>query len=101
MAALIAAVPTTTLVFKEEIHIRVNPAAPHCLLVEHLSIPREIIIRVAGHPCKVELGDSWGMDTGEKNIPGLGGLQRCISSPDKPGERYFIPSSFLVKIIEK
>ena len=93
----------TTLILKADVHIRPNPAAPHCLLVGSLSIPGKVIA-VTKNPSELNLKAPWIMLPGEQCIPGLGGLQRCIRpSPEwehslyySPGECYYISSSLIV-----
>jgi hypothetical protein len=101
MEAVATATITTTLIFKVEIHIRVNLADKRILLVNEIPIPRWVL-ELTDEPSKLKLKQPWHVDPGERDIPGIDGLQRRISSSDEWEDRcYFIPSGYLSQVIQE
>lgn len=88
---------TTTLIFKAEVAVRRYGCN---YLIGNLLIPAEVFSQTED-PSVLELNAPWRLDLGERDIPGLAGLQRRISSADpKEARCFFIPSSYLLKIKE-
>jgi hypothetical protein len=96
-----ATVVTTTLVFKPGVEICTNPHSPSILMVGSIPIPKEVF-KAPEDPLELVVNAPWRLDSGERDIPGLIGLQhRISSSAEGRDECYFIPSSDLREIIER
>jgi hypothetical protein len=90
----------TTFSFKGEIHIRPHPRDPALLAVGGVPIPVEVFEPLASEsPSELTLKYPWRLDVGERDIEGLSGLQRRISSSVEGQDRcYFIPTAYLIRI---
>jgi hypothetical protein len=90
----------TTLIFKAEVEIRLNPNAPEELLIGNVSIPEKVFFPYKG-ASELTLASGY-LEAGQRSINGHKGLQRCIYSFAEGEERYYyIPSAYLVGYIEK
>jgi hypothetical protein len=95
------ALVTTTLRFKAHVRVQTNPRAPEELLVGDVSIPKDVFCSPEQHS-ELTLKYPWRLDYGERSIDGLRGLQRRISSSVEGQDKYyFIPSDYLIGVVEK
>lgn len=86
------------LIFKAEITIE-RRATPD-YRIGNVIVPSEVFLPME-HCSTMELRSPWRLDPGERNINGLQGFQRRISSADTKEVRYFfIPARYLVRILE-
>jgi hypothetical protein len=94
------AAATTKLIFKGEIPIRqIGLGGEKYYEIGALGlIPLEVFLP-SDNPSELELRDPWFLESGERSIPEHEGFQRRISSP-KTTLHYFIPSSYLYKVVE-
>jgi hypothetical protein len=89
--------PTTKLVFKTEIAIERQGTRYQ---IGNVRIPSEIFSLMDEYST-MELRSPWRLDPGERVVGGLRGLQRRLSSADSKDVRcFFIPSDYLLKIVE-
>jgi hypothetical protein len=94
-----AVIPVATkLVFKAEIEIE---RRGNSYWVGSVRIPVDVFYLME-ELSVMELRSPWHLDSGERDIDGLQGLQRRISSTDPGDVRcFFIPASYLLMIIER
>jgi hypothetical protein len=101
MAVAVAAT-TTTLVFKAEIQICKYHHLSGILQVGSILIPAEVFQIDPENSSELSIAEPWRLDPGERDIPGLDGLQRRISSSvDGQDECHFIPTRYLARVVER
>lgn len=92
------AIAANVLVFKAHVRIRTYPLSPRLIQVGDLLISKEAV-REGENSSQLVFNGDWHMEAGSRLVPGLVGLQRCISSPsERDGEVYYIPANYLLNI---